>query len=89
VGRVEVKLDGKADRADVVGLQIRVSVLETEYAVAKAEKKRQMDDVLEAKVGVEDLKRGQADLYKALKYATATVIGVLTLGDILLRFFTK
>ncbi len=89
IGRIEAAVSIKADRSDVIALTNRVTALETRLAVYDEKTVRQIADVIDARKAVVELKDGQVSMTKALKWATATVIGVLTASDFVIRFLSQ
>ena len=97
LGRIEEKLDNKADKAEVVALELRVRHMEqhglgqvdeviTKVADIRTEANHQLDQM---KKTIDNLTKNQGKLSTKLAYATGTIATLMILLEILSRVWLK
>lgn len=85
--RIDMKLDGKADAAVVVALEVRLALLERSVAEhhAAAEERRTRDDRVQE--AVDELNEGQRAIERRVAYAAGVAAILAVLGEALFQRF--
>ena len=90
-----VKIDGKLDLLSgrIQTVEVKQAVYDARLTEDSADKARIQQDLSEARHAMDEkvdaLRKGQTDIGRAVKYATATIASLVFLSDLVIRFLTK